>query len=1088
MGKSLLKDTLRRIWKTRGRFFAIMAIIAIGCGFFAGIKVTSPDMKKTADLYYKNQNLMDIQLVSTLGFNDAEIEKLAGLDDIQGISGEYSADMFIKMDDGTSPVAKVYSIDTSLDENSPNYINRPVIEEGRMPEAPDECLIETKTPDAYKIGDTITLETQDPEAPVSGILKYETFKIVGRVSWVKYVDFQRGTTTIGNGSIGSYLIVPKEAFAYDYYTDVYIKLRSTDDMDSFSDEYSDRIKEKSEELEKLAEEIHSERINESRTDIENARSELSGGESDYNNGMEEFNSEITSAENQLNEAKTELENKEKELNDGIAEYSVNLAQYNAGVSDYAEAKRLLEDKQAELSRARTDAEPLKQLYSALESLIQRASETAIPADDANTAALISSLTALDTAELPISTIAAEYAALPTDDPQKAVDRELLSQTLSGLASQIENTDAQLAAAQEEIDSASAQITLTRQQLDAAYEELVAAKAELDSGLAQLEEAKTELEKNESELADRKADGEQELSNARTEIDDGREELLEAEEEFDNAVNSLKWYVLDRNSNTGYSSFGEDADRVDSIATVFPIFFILVAALVCLTTMTRMVEEQRTEIGTLKALGYGNSVIMAQFLFYAASASIIGAAAGLLIGFHLFPKVIFQAYMLMYYYPDVICEFRWDYAAGCTIAALLCTGLSSIIACYRELTVNPAQLMRPKPPKSGKRVLLENIKFIWNRMSFNSKVTARNVFRYKNRVLMTVLGIGGCTALMLAGFGLRYAISVIVDLQFGDIFKYDAICTFSAEDNGEYDSLYADISENTDISEFLFAMQKSVTVTANGKSREAFAIVPEFPDNIGQFITMRDRETHETFSMSNDGVIINEKLAKLLNVQEGDTLSLADVNATVIITAITENYSNNYVYFTPEVYKNIFGNYENNIFYVNIADGVSDDSISGAILENGSVMSVNFMKFAGDTFRKLVKSLNAIVVVIIASSGALAFVVLYNLSNINITERMRELATIKVLGFYDYEVASYIYRENVVSAVLGMAAGLFGGIFLTRFVVQTSEVDVVMFCPDIPLHCFVCAALLTLLFTAAVNALLYFKLRKIDMAGSMKAIE
>jgi putative ABC transport system permease protein len=873
MGNTLLKNTFRQILKTRGRFFAIMAIIAIGCGFFAGVKVTSPDMKKTADKYYHDQNLMDIHLISTIGFTDEEVLELSELDNILGASGEYSADMYMKTDDGTSPVVKVYSIGTGLDENDENYINKPTLIEGRMPQSENECLIESKTPGDYKIGDVITLESSSENASGDDTLNVNSFTVVGEVSWVKYVDFERGTTTIGNGKIESYLIIPREAFKSEYYSDVYLTLKSTQELYAFGNDYTKEVDAEINTLESLSETFQTERLDDMRNQIESSR---------------------------------------KTYEDSVSQYE-------------------------------------------------------------------------------------------------------LAETLFGGNSILEDT------------------------------------AGLSDTATQLENAKNKLDEAEA------------------------------------SVNDFKWYVLDRSYNSGYASFEDDADRVDRIARVFPVFFILVAALVCLNTMTRMVEEQRTEIGTLKALGYGNAVIMLQFLLYAVSASVIGAAVGLTIGFNLFPKVIAGAYKMMYNYPDVICEFRWDYAAGCTGAALLCTGLSAVFACYKELSGQPAQLMRPKPPKNGKRVILECLPFIWKHLSFNIKVTVRNVFRYKKRVLMTVIGIGGCTALMLTGFGLKYDISSIVDLQYGEVFKYDAVCTFSAVDD-EFEQLHSDISGNTEIDEYLFAAQKSITVEASGKNIEAYAVVPEEADKIGSFISLRDRKTHSSFTLSDDGVIINEKLAKLLDVQVGDTISFENSDASAEILAITENYSGNYIYFTQNLYENVFGECKFNIFYFNKKSGTDNDSLSKSILTNSSVMSVNFMEFSGDTFRKLVKSLNSIVYVIIGSSGALAVVVLYNLSNININERMRELATIKVLGFYDSETAAYIYRENVVSSVIGMLLGLFGGVFLTRFVVQTAEVDVVMFCPDIPLHCYIYAAGLTIVFTTLVNGLLHFKIKKIDMASSMKAIE
>lgn len=1176
MKNALFTDMLRRIKKTKGRFFSIMAIIAIGCGFFAGVKVTSPDMKNTADLYYKDKNLMDIRLVSTFGFDDDEISQIKNSDnEINGISGGYSADMFLLMKDGTSEITRVYSADLSLlNEKSSEYISRFTLLEGRLPEKPNECLIEANTPDEYDIGDTLTLSSGDTETDTSDILDYDTFTVTGKISWVKYVDFERGTTTIGNGSIGSYLVIPDEAFAYEYYTDVYITYLNTAGMDSFDEEYKAFIEHKTDELEKLCNRIHSSRLGEISDEITDAEKELADGKAEYNDGVEEyessiseaedeiakadeeiadaeqklvdgekeyndavntFNAEISKAQKDLDNAQWKITQSEKELADGRQKYEEGMSAYNSGAEELKRGKEELSAKEAMLENEAAQLEAAKAGLDSLAGFTEQMYTASLPEDSEQLTALVNGFSAFDTPELSVSETAFAYAVLSPDDPQKTVLKGVLESVCESMRVKLTEAQNTISSARTEISAAWETIKANEELLNASHAELVSAEARLNEGARQLESGKAELEKGRREFYDKKAQGEKELLNARqeiddgkaelekartelldakeefeekrlegkeelekakTELDDGQEELLEAREDFDELTDNLKWYVFDRDSNTGYASFGEDADRVDSIARIFPIFFILVAALVCLNTMTRMVEEQRTEIGTLKALGYNNFTIIAQYLFYSAAASIIGSVAGLLIGFNLFPRVIFEAYRLMYDYPDVICTFRMDYAAGCILVSLLCTCASSVWACIKELNGQPAQLMRPKPPKNGKRVLLERIPLIWKKLSFNAAVTIRNISRYKSRVLMTVIGIGGCTALMLTGFGLRNAISVIVDLQFGEIIKYDTLCTFSEEDNEKYELLKKNISETDSVTEYMFGMQKSVTVKCNGKQKEAYAIVPENPSEISSFITLRRRlgrnaehKKSDIFSINDEGVIINEKLAKLLGgIKAGDEIAFEDTDVKAVVTAVTENYSQNYVYFTPELYRSVFGEYDNNIFYLNIEDNADTDAISKEILENTQVTSVNFMEHAGDTFRQLIKSLNAIVYVIIGSSGALAFVVLYNLSNINISERIRELATIKVLGFYDVEVASYVYRENTVSALLGMGAGLFGGIFLNRFVVNTAEVDVVMFYPDIPLSCFVFAALLTLVFTLSVNAMLYIKLKDIDMAGSLKAIE
>lgn len=1092
----LIKDTFRKIRKTKGRFFAIMAIIAIGSGFFAGVKVTSPDMKKTADRYYKDQNLMDLHIISSLGFNSDEIAELSDHDEVKGISGGYSADMVIKMDDGTSPVTKVYSINTAgLDEKSDDYINRPVIVEGRMPERSDECLIERDTPQAYSIGDNITLCSGDDKTSTEDIIKNDTFKIVGKVTWVKYVDFERGTTTIGNGSIGSFLIVPDSAFAYEYYTDVYLTLNKSNEYSWFDSTYQDYIDVQKEKFEQMPETIHKKRLEEISSEISDARADVNKGQAKYDDGINEYNNEISDTEKKLSDAQKEIEKNENELESSKQKYQDGIEKYNTAVKQLDESKKALEIKRSELNKARNEEKKIRGQHELLTWFIDEYLSLYVDENDPVLLSTIDMFKPLDSHALSVSQTALMYAASPVDSGQKMQSRSALIKAADSICDQISSADEKISAGQSEINKASAQITLTENKLDQTNMELTQADQKIKDGEQELAKAKEEVSANSENFLEKKEEVKQKLDQAKTELEDGKTELEDADEKYRSVIDNLKWYVSDRNSNIGYSSFGEDADRVDSIARIFPVFFIIVAALVCLNTMTRMVEEQRTETGTLKALGYGNHHIMMQFIFYAASASVIGVAAGLSVGFNLFPKVIFNAYMMMYYYPSVICEFRWDYAAGCLFAALACTCISAAVACYKELRVHPAELMRPKPPKNGKRVFLEYIPFIWKRMSFNYKITARNIFRYKKRVLMAVIGIGGCTALMLTGFGLKNAISVIVDKQFGEILKYDAVCIFTKDDEKDYQTLHDNIGQIDDVDQCLFGMQKSITVKYKNKTKEAYAIVPEKTDNLNDFITLRKRIHHNSskskqvsYTPDDSGVIINEKLSKLMGISQGDTIGFENTDLTVTVSAITENYSNHYIYFTPELYKQIFGEYDNNIFYLNFSDNCDSDQVVSEILENSQVMSVHLMKFSGETFRKLIKSLNVIVLVIIASSGALAFVVLYNLSNINITERMRELATIKVLGFYDGEVSAYIYRENTISSILGMIAGLIGGIYLTDFVIQTSEVDVVMFYPDIPAYCYVCAGALTIAFTVAVNVMLHFRLKKIDMAGSMKAIE
>ena len=533
--------------------------------------------------------------------------------------------------------------------------------------------------------------------------------------------------------------------------------------------------------------------------------------------------------------------------------------------------------------------------------------------------------------------------------------------------------------------------------------------------------------------------------------------------------------------------------MDRIAAVFPVFFILVAALVCLTTMTRMVEEHRTQMGTLKALGYGKGAIIAKYLVYALSASFFGSIIGLLIGFKLFPTIIFNAYRIMYILPDCLTPFRWGYAILCTLAALACTGLTALAACYRALSESPAQLMRPKAPRSGKRVLLERFTPLWRRLSFLQKVTARNLFRYKKRILMTVVGISGCTALMVAGFGLQHAIASVVDMQYDEIFLYDAMAVFDEEiTSDEQQEIAQQLNNSSLVEESMAVRQSTIDISRAGVTKNLYLFVPEDPQALSDYVALRHRGDGETITLPEEGAVLTEKMARLLDVEVGDTVTLSPDSGqsySVQVVDITENYTLNLIYLSPSQYEALWGQpVSYNGFLVNMTSDATEDALSSQLLTNNNILMINYTASSGSQFHDIVDSLNYIVLVLIVCAGALAFVVLYNLANINIEERVREIATIKVLGFYDGEVSAYIYRENILSSLMGMVAGLFLGIPFLRFVIHTSEVDAVMFNPALDAPTFLFSALLTLLFTIVVNIAMHFRLKRVDMVQSLKSIE
>ncbi|WP_405107223.1 FtsX-like permease family protein [Paenibacillus sp. FSL K6-1217] len=558
----------------------------------------------------------------------------------------------------------------------------------------------------------------------------------------------------------------------------------------------------------------------------------------------------------------------------------------------------------------------------------------------------------------------------------------------------------------------------------------------------------------------------------------------------------KVYVADRTINPGYAEYKDNADRLSAIASAFPVFFFLIAALVSLTTMTRMVEEQRLQIGTMKALGYGAMDIMTKFLVYGTLASLSASVVGLAVGFTFFPDLIYNAYSSLYNLPDVIKSFYMDYAVVSILVALVCTTMTAMIASRVELRSNASVLMRPKAPKSGQRIMLERFKFLWTRLSFVQKVTARNLFRYKQRMFMTVIGVAGCTALILTGFGLKDSIGSIAERQFGGIMKYSALVALhdnaAAADQASYKEL---IEQETAVTGTLNVLQEAMTARAKGvNDQEVRIFVPSDTAELASFVHLKDRSTGKPRVLSDEGAVITEKLAKLYNVAPGDTLTVLDSNNEpfqIKVAAVTENYVLHYMYMTPAYYTEVFGKepvYNTQLLNYGGKDKKWESTFGERLTANGQVALVSFSSGVGEAFEGTMDSMDIVIVVLIVSAAALAFVVLYNLTNINVSERVRELSTIKVLGFYDKEVTLYIYRENILLTLLGILSGSALGVILHRFVLSTAELDATMFAPLIKGQSYIYAALLTLLFSGIVMAFMHMKLKRIHMIEALKSVE
>lgn len=736
------------------------------------------------------------------------------------------------------------------------------------------------------------------------------------------------------------------------------------------------------------------------------------------------------------------------------------------------ANAALNAAQAEYSAAQTAVAPAKAALDTANA--QLASAQA--AYDTSSAALAAARTQLDTAK----------AQITEAEPQIAEGEKQLAdgqQQLAAAKKQVLEAEKQIASGETALSLAPG---LAQLQLELAQSKLDSAKAQYEDGLAQLEDGKAELEDGEAEYEKQKKDVEQQLADAEAEIADGEQKLAELE--------VPEWMILDRTSHVSASSYLSNVDKLEAITTVFPIFFFLVAALVALTTMTRMVEEERLQIGTLKALGYKRGQIMFKYLFYAWVATLVGGAAGLAFGFTVIPIVIWNAYGTMYTIPGFRCLFHASLAVLGVGAALLCTSAATLNACGQTLKEWAAQLLLPKAPKAGKRIFLERITPVWKRMKFTHKVTARNLFRYKKRFFMTVIGVAGCTALLVTGFGLKDSISDIVSKQFGKVFTYDFLVTLSKESALKDAGFQALMDAPEQVTSYLPVQQERISLDVDGQSYDVYLFAPEDEARLDNFIDLHERKSGAAVPLTDDGVVITEKFSDEAGLSPGDTLTLENGEGregTFTVTGVAENYVENYVYMTPSVYEDAYGSaLEYNSVLGILPDDAQDvdEAFSTSLLEVDGVAGLTQMSSMRSSLDDTIASINYVVYVIILCAGMLAFVVLYNLMNINITERTKEIATIKVLGFFEREVEAYVYRESNVLTVIGMLLGLVGGIFLHMFIMRTVEVDMVMFGRDIKPLSFVLSAVLTVVFSLLVNLGMKRKLRNISMVESMKAPE
>lgn len=866
MKSMMRKNTLREIRGSLGRYIAIFSIIALGVGFFSGLRVTRRAMIETGDRYTTEYKMFDYRLLSTLGFDEADLEEIKEFNGIAVADGAVSEDFVYTGADGAAKVIRAHSMTDGINELS--------LKSGHLPTKDNECVGDSRLFTERDIGTKITLSTDNAQE-ITDKFKYKEYTLVGLVDSPYYLNFERGSTTLGTGRLAGFVYMPYESFNVDYFTEIFVKLTSTQGLYMYSDE--------------------------------------------YNNAVDSFESKITA-----------------------------------------------------LIESRADAR-YEDIYSS------------------------------------------------------------------------------------------------------ALDEINSSQAKLDSAKAEYEQAKLQFGITNAELEVQLASAQAEIYSARLELD---------------KMEKPQCYALTRNTNIGYVSFDNDSKIVDGISTVFPIFFLLVAVLVCTITMNRMVDEQRTQIGIFKALGYSTRTIMGKYVFYAGSAAVTGCVFGYFFGIFAFPWVIWNVYDVMYGFAPIAYVIDVPLAVISLAVSLLCSVGTAWLSCRKELSEAAAQLMRPKAPKSGKRIFLERITFIWKRLKFLHKVSARNIFRYTKRFIMMVLGIGGCTALLITGFGLKDSIENVVGEQFEKIMIYDYSVSLSEPLNDDFESEFSKTFSEV-VQEYCFVYEGTMDVDVNGVSKSITVIAPKSSEHIGKFVDLHSDERKIAYPKNGEAVI-SRKFAEKNNINIGDTISAfsSDMKEIKVTVAdICDNHIYAYLYVSIDTFYEQWGEYPDiKTVYASAAEGDDLHQVATKITEIDGINGVTVNDDVKESFTTMMQSLNYVVIFVTFCAGALAFIVLYNLTNINITERIREIATIKVLGFNSRETSDYIFREMFVLTGIGTALGLGLGVLLHSFVMAQIDMDIVSFNVRISFWSFLASVVLTFAFACIVNIAMYFKLEKINMAESLKSIE
>ena len=1148
------KNLRQSIRRSLGRYIAIALIIALGAGIFVGLRMTKADMVATGQKYMDEQNMFDLRLMTDYGWGKEQVEDIAALEGVEAAEGVFYVDLVARQGDAEED--SVYRFYTM-----PRNINQVVLLGGRMPEAPNECLA-----DGYHVDDSI-LGTQvvvsRGNLPESlDILREDTYTIVGYISTPLYMDMNRGTTSVGNGSILNYFMVPEEAIDSDYYTEIHLTLPGQYAI--YSDAYNDAMEDMADQLEVLLEPIADARLAQVVREAEDAYSE---GYNEYLDGLLEFYNGYHDAYDQLHQAYWQLMDGEQELADNIQLLKDAQAQLDearlmlkAGEKTLEESKQTLaSSKAAAYKEISNSSQAMMKEFQALTEELQTVDdqilqistesvalgskilplETKLTATEAKLSQTKSMIGILDIS-IQSSQRALELAEQNGTDPlvleQMRQELHNLQQKQDGYRSDQTQLEAEIAdcqaqleplyAKQQELENqqaaleslsgklsssistitekmlglvvtqsvmnnefaaADAQIEAAESQISAGYLELDIQAQKLAEGMKQLEEGRKKLDDAWKEYEKGRKEAEKELNNARNKLREAKAELADARETID-GMTDITVHILNRNTNVGYASLDSSSDIVAGVSRVIPAFFLLVSALVCITTMTRMVDEERTQIGTLKALGYSNGAIISKYMLYAGSSAILGCGLGVLAGSVIFPTILWEAYKIMLFITDrIVLTFN---IGLCLLVVGMFTSVELLVTwycCRKALEEVPAELIRPKAPDAGKQLMFEKLPF-WHKISFLNKVTIRNIFRYRQRLAMMMVGIGGCTALLLTGFGLRDTIVNIVDYQFEEVTTYDMSVYFregqNARQQREFKAAVADY-----VSDVTFYHQTSVDLMYDNQVRELYMISGD--SSVTRFLNLH-KGTEEVFLPGKDEVVLSVGIAEALGIQIGDQVLIRDSDLRTLdlkVSGIYDNFVNNYCIVSPDTIEKQWGAKPDlQMAFADVKNGWNVYQVSARIFEEENVMNVSVSDDMASMVSNMMDALDLVVWVVVFCAGLLAAVVLYNLTNININERIREIATIKVLGFNAMETALYVFKENLSLSVMGAAVGLLLGKLLLSFVVSQIKIDFVWFQARAMTESYLWSVALTLLAAVIVDFVFYFKLEKINMAEALKSVE